>query len=151
MAIAVYPKTKKAIFDEFLAGSGVAKTLKLLIMRSSATYDATDEFVLDVKTGAGNIEIDAIGYARVALSSPTVTVSGAGIILDGDDELFAAIAAGQTMGSVVLFYELTGAPSDTTSRPLLWFDGGSAPNELPKATNGGTFTVVWPSGGILTA
>ena len=149
MAIAVYPKTKKTIFDEYLAGSGVAKTFKLLILKSTATYDATDEFITDVVSGS--VEIDAIGYARVTVSTITVTVSGANIILDGDDETFAAINSGQTMGAVVIFYERTVGGADGTSRPLVWFDGGSSPNELPKATNGGEFTVVWPSGGILTA
>jgi hypothetical protein len=141
MANGVYNRGKQLIA---VAGVNLSSAdLRVLLVKDTYVFDNNHNFVADVV--AGSLEISVAGYARVALTTKTVTEDDTNdfAYLDADDTPFAAMAAGQTVGGAVL-YRHTG--SDATAEVLAFYDVTDAP------TNGGTMTVVWAapaSGGVL--
>lgn len=139
MALAVYPKAKREILKATI-DFDAPNDFRVLLLKSSATYDATDEFVADVI--AGSSEISVSGYARLTLTGEVVNFSTPDAFFDANDPTTAALTAGQTIGAAVLFKFVT---NDADSPVIAWFDGGV----FPVATSGGTLTIQWNTSGLL--
>jgi hypothetical protein len=117
--------------------------LRVLLVKSTYTFDPDHNFVADVVAGA--LEISAAGYARQALTSKTVVEDDANdfAYLDADDPNFGSIAAGQTVGGMVLFIH-TG--SDATAQLIAYYD------LVDTLTNGLALSVAFAAvalGGVL--
>ena len=141
MANGVYNRGKFIIGNAALELD--AADIRLLLVKSTYAFDATHNFVSDVVAGAQEISVG--GYARQALTTKTLTEDdGNGFAyLDADDTLFAALAAGQTVGGAVL-YKFNAA--DAAAEVIGFYD------LTDTATNGGDITVQWAaaaSGGVL--
>lgn len=118
--------------------------VRLLLVMSNSTAD-TD---LTAQTIAGITtldECDAAGYARVTLTSLTVSRDGSGHrgYFDAADASFANLAAGtrQVKGMVLIQWK----GSLNASVPLAYFDTPG----FPFWGNGSTMTVQWNAAGIL--
>jgi hypothetical protein len=142
MANGVYTKGAYLIGS---AGANLASAdLRCLLVKSTYTFDKAHNFVSDVVAGA--LEISVGGYARVALTTKTLTEDDANscAYLDADDVLFAALAAGQTVGGAVL-YKYNAA--DASAEVIAFYDVADTP------TNGGNITIQWATpganGGVL--
>lgn len=138
MASGVYNKGLHEL-AEALTDLGSAD-LRVLLMTAAYTFTRTHNFVADVVAN----EISAAGYSRQALTGETVVEDDTNhrAYLDANDSTFGTLAAGQTIGGVVLFRH-TG--SDATA-PLIAFI------QLPSTPTNGSFGVSWAapgSGGIL--
>lgn len=122
MANGVYNRGKY----EILSGGTVwgSSDVRMLLVKSSYTFDATHNYVSDVV--AASAEISVAGYARVALTSEAVTEddSNSRAYGDADDVTFAALTAGQTIGGAVLFRH-TGV--DATAPVLGFIDLADTP------------------------
>lgn len=116
-----------------------AADIRLLLVKSTYVFDATHNTVADVVAGAQEISVG--GYVRVALTTKTLTEDdGNGIAyLDADDVLFAALAAGQTVGGAVL-YKFNAA--DASAEVVAFYD------VTDTATNGGDITIQWATPGV---
>lgn len=112
--------------------------MKIGLLTSAAAPDRAVNFVADL-TG----ELTVGGYSRKTLASKTVTESdGANRIeFDAADALFAALAAGETVGWAFLYGEVT---NDADSPVLCLLD---LANTL---TNGGDLTVQFSAAGCFT-
>lgn len=138
MANAVYNRGKYLIFTNAI---GVASDLRVLLVKSSYTFDATHNVVTDVSAD----EISAAGYARAPLSNEAITEDdGNGFAyLDADDTVMGSIATGQTIGGAILYkYNASDASADLVA----FYDMTDTP------TNGAAITVQWAapaSGGVL--
>jgi hypothetical protein len=141
MANGVYNRGKYLIAT---AGANLASAdLRVLLVKDTYVFDNDHNFVSDVI--AGSKEISVGGYARVALTTKTVTEDDTNdfAYLDADDVLFAALAAGQTVGGAVL-YKFNAA--DGAAEVIAFYD------LTDTLTNGGDITVVWntpANGGVL--
>lgn len=116
-------------------------TYKFLLLKSSAAaFDRDMDFVADVV--ASSAEISASGYARDTVTTPTRTVSDVDncTYYDCDDPDFGSIAAGQTVGRMVLFKFIT---NDASSLLIADFDLTDTP------TDGNPFTVVLNPSGVM--
>ena len=116
----------------FATGGITASTdIRALLMKSSATFDATDNTVADAISGSQEISVS--GYSRCDVSGLAITEDdGNGwAVVDVDNPTFAALAAGQTIGAVV-FYVYNA--SDSSANLISWHDLTSA-----TPTNGGDF------------
>ena len=118
-------------------------TIKIMLVRSSYTVAATDDFVGDVVaneiTGGG-----ASGFAgadRKTLGSKTLVVGSGLATFDAADPTAWTIAAGETIGGAIIYKHIT---SDAAS-PLICYLAFTN-----TATNGGTITVSFNASGILT-
>ena len=118
----------------------------VLLLRSSATYDEDDVYVSDVI--AGGQEIVRVGYERLPLEGRLIDVVAGVVRLLGDDVSWDGIAASDQIGAAIVYQK---EATDAESPVVFWYDGGSAPNELPFTTDGGPFAVEWPDGVVATA
>lgn len=117
MANGVYNRGK---FLVATAGVNLSSAdLRMLLVKSTYTFDPDHNFVADVVAGAQ--EISVAGYARQTLLGKTVVEDDATdfAYLDATDPVFAALVAGQTIGGAVLFIH-TG--SDATAQVLAFYD-----------------------------
>lgn len=137
MSIAIYPKAARELMRGNIDFD--AHDFRILYLKSTAVYDPDDEFVTDVISGGQ--EISVAGYARITLTGEVVNFSTPASYFDAADTTSAVMAAGQTIGSVVLFRQVT---NDTDSKAVAWYDGGI----LPVAT-GGIFTIGWNALGLI--
>lgn len=144
MANGVYNKCKAQIAN---GGTDLdTSDLRLMLVKSTYTFNADHNFIDNA--GAGDPideEITVGGYARVALTTKTVTQDDTNdfAYLDADDVVFTSLVAGQTIGGAILFRQ-TGV--DTTAPVLAFYD------LTDTATNGGNVTVQWATpanGGVL--
>lgn len=112
-------------------------TIKALLVQSSYTPNKDHNFVSDIVAS----EISVSGYSRQTLATKTVTEDDTNdrVVFDADNPSFGSLAAGQTIGGVVIFKD-TG--SDATS-PLLFFN-----DTADTATNGNTVTFQIDAGGL---
>lgn len=147
MANVIYNEGKKRILGA-LAGSVNLSALKGMLVKT--TYVANpDHAAIDDGTAADpkSHELVATGYARQSLTGLTTgkdTVTDFGYF-DADDVAFGALAAGDTIGGMVVFLD-TGL--DTTSVPIAFYDTVDTP------TNGSAITIQFAaigSGGVLKA
>ena len=129
----------------FASGGITGSTdVRAALLKSSATFDATDNTLADAI--AGSQEISVSGYARCDVSGWSITEDDANgwAVADCDNPTYPALATGQTIGAVV-FYIYNA--SDSSAQLISWHDLTSA-----TPTNGGTFeaTVRAPgSGGLI--
>lgn len=143
MANLVY---NKALEEIAKAASDLdGSTLKVMLVNSTYTANKDHLWVDDgTVDDPASHEISVSGYSRQTLSSKAITRDDTNdfAYLDGDDVVFAALAAGQTVGGAVLFRD---SGSDATS-PLLGFYDLS-----DTATSGVDLTVQWaaPSSGAI--
>jgi hypothetical protein len=141
MANGVYNKGK------YLLGSDtvtlVGSDLRVLLVKSTYTFDADHNFVSDVI--AGSLEISVAGYSRQPLTTETFTEDDTNdfAYLDADDVTFASLTAGQTVGGAVL-YKYNAA--DASAEVIAFYD------VVDTATNGGDIVIQWATpanGGVL--
>lgn len=136
MAIAVYPEFKKYVMEAGVNWTTVG-LIKVLLLKSGGFYSAAHKYISDVV--AGGREMSGGSYARQTMSGRSVTISGGSVICDGDAVTFTSLPVGNTIVAAVLQAGNSGV--DTTDRCAAYYDGGTAPNDLPKATTGGDLTV----------
>ena len=125
MANTLYPKGAQ----KFLSG-GIditSATIKAVIVPSSYSYDATDEFLADIGTTLGT-----------AQTCTTKSVTGG--VFDCDDLTFPAVAAGSTAKAVV-YYKDTGSAATS---PIFYYQDQIT--GWPLATNGGDIQVQQDAG-----
>ncbi len=141
MANGVYNRGKYLVAT---AGVNLSSAdLRVLLVKSTYTFDPDHNFVADVVAGA--LEISVAGYARQTLAGKTVVEDDANdfAYMDATDPVFAALAAGQTVGGMVMFIN-TG--SDATAQVVSFYD------LVDTLTNGLDMTVVFATpalGGVL--
>ena len=86
----------------------------------------------------GTNELSVAGYVRKDLAGRTRAASGNDSLFGATTVNWAALTAGQTVTAVILGKYAAGDP-DTAIELIYWDDGGTSPNELPWATDGGGF------------
>ncbi len=145
MANGVYNKGKEEIAKATTDLDG--SDLEVMLVNSTYTFDA-DHLFVDNGGASDPIdkEISVAGYSRQNLGTKTVTRDDTNdfAYLDGDDTVFTALAAGQTIGGAILFRNTGGA--DTTNPLIAFYD------LTDTATNGGNVTIQWATpanGGVL--
>jgi hypothetical protein len=113
-----------------------ASDLRVLLVKSTYTFDKTHNFVADVIAGAQEISVS--GYARQTLANKSVTEDDVNhrAYLDADDATFTGLAAGQTIGGAVVFQQVT---NDADSPALLFYDIN------PDVPTDGDFRIQWAS------
>lgn len=113
-------------------------TIGVLLMKSSYVQNPDSNFVADISAD----EISVSGYSRQTLGTKAVTQDDTNnrAVYSGADVTFSALAAGQTIGSAVI-YRNTG--SDATSELIAYCELSSA-----TATNGSDVIIDWPATGI---
>ncbi len=99
--------------------------IALLVVDNTYTFDRTDEFVSDL-TG----EVSGTGYARLSLTSKTVTLNATTntVVFDCADVSFNAITTSNAFSGAVV-YDDTGV--DSTSSLIGFFD-------MPETTTDGS-------------
>ena len=135
----LYPQGKKHLLQKNIDvtdTSGVNQ-LKAALINNTYTAQVSDEFF-------NSISAKQIG-SSVALANTAISVSGAGVVsIDADDVVFSSVAAGSTVGKVVIY--VAGASAGSDDYLLAYFDNdGSAIN---LSTNGGDITVSFNASGI---
>lgn len=133
MANTVYATAKKAFLDADI--DCLVDTIKVQLVDADYVFSAAHDFYNDVPAGA------RIGTAG-ALASKTTTAG----VLDGADQVFTAVTAGDTVTGVIL-YKDTG--TEATSALIAYFDTKADASPISVATNGGNITVVWSASGIV--
>lgn len=126
MAKGFYPKGAEKMLRASINYD--SDTIKVAILSSSYTYSAAHEFYSDVSAYV-------IGTPQTLTSKATT-----GGVFDAADPDFGAIAAGSTMGMLVL-YKDTGTAGTS---PLLEYN--SDVTGFPAATHGGGVTIPWNNG-----
>lgn len=115
-----------------------ANTIGVMLVQSSYTMDPDHNFVSTIVAS----EVTAAGYSRQTLGGKTVTKDDTNnrSVFDGSDvATFGSIAAGQTIGGIVIFKN-TGA--DATSVLIAFLDTADTP------TNGSAVGATWAATGI---
>lgn len=83
-------------------------TYKVLLLKSSESYDPDDEFVSELAN-----EVSGGGYARQTFAGRVVTQDDTDDRAEasGNNSVFPTVATGQTIGAAVIFKDLGGADS----------------------------------------
>lgn len=113
-------------------------TIGIMLTLSSYTMNPDDNFVTTIIAS----EVTAAGYTRQTLGTKTVTKDNTNnrAVFDGADvTTFGNLAAGQTIGGIVIFKN-TGA--DATSVLIAFLDTADTP------TNGSAVGATWAATGI---
>ena len=135
----LYPQGKKHLLQKNInvTDTSGADQLKVALMSTSYTGQVSDEFFNSI---SGN----QVG-SSVALASTAITVSAGGVVsVDANDVTFSSVAAGSTVGKVVIY--VAGASAGSDDYLLAYFDSdGSAIN---ISTNGGDITISFNASGI---
>lgn len=99
--------------------------IALLVVDNTYTFDRTDEFVSDI-TG----EVSGTGYARLSLTSKTLTLNATTntVVFDCADPSFSAINTSNAFSAGIV-YDDTGV--DSTSSLIGFFD-------MPETTTDGS-------------
>lgn len=126
MAKTFYPKGAEKMLRSSINFD--SDTIKVAILSSSYTYSTAHEFFSDVSAYV-------VGTPQTLTSKSTT-----GGVFDAADPDFGAIAAGSTMGMLVL-YKDTGTAGTS---PLLEYN--SDVTGFPAATHGGGVTIPWNNG-----
>jgi len=121
----------KADFLTYLTG----QTLKAMLMTTAYTPTVSDNFVSAIVAN----ELSVSGYTRQALTGMAVTQDDVNsrAYFTANNNVWAALATGQTIGWVVLYID---SGSDATSKLYGAYQTTATP------TNGGSFTIQWASG-----
>lgn len=121
----IYPKGGEKMFSGAI--NFATDAIKAVSLPSSYTYNAAHEFLADVGT--------VIGTA-VALAGKSVT----GGAFDANDTDLGALAAGSTLGSILLFKDTGSAASSPVLARLTDITG------FPLSTSGTNVSVRWSDG-----
>lgn len=115
------------------------KTLKVLALKTTYTFDPDHKFVADIKAPT-DYELSGTGYSRQTLTSVTITQDDTAdrAVLDADDVTYTGINAG-SIGFLLLYID---NGSDATNEIVLIDDTPDL------TTNGADVTIVWSSIGI---
>lgn len=151
MANFLYNTAAKEIHDGTL--NLLSDTIKVMLVNSSYTPDRDHDVVdaggandpVDAEITATNYEKGWGGSGRKALTSKAITVNKTDdrSEFDAADVTWTALGGttNDTVVGAILIKE--GASNDTTSRLIAYVDLTDTP------TNGGDFTIVWNTGGIV--
>ena len=142
MANALYNIACKKAVD---AGLNLSSAdVRVLLLKSSYTYDSDDQFVDDLTPGSNEITVS--GYSRQALGSQTTTQDNTNNRAEADaaDPVFSALASGETIAAAVYYVFVS---DDTDSWLIGYVDTGG----FPIATNGGDVTIQHNAEGYLQA
>jgi hypothetical protein len=136
MANLVYNEGKKRLLGALVGATNLSALSAMLVKSTyvaNADHAAVDDGTAD---DPKSHELTVGGYARVALAGIANDKDTTGDFgyLDAADAAFGALATGETIGGLVVFYD-TG--NDTTAVPILFFDLADTP------TNGSNITVRW--------
>lgn len=114
--------------------------IRVILVDSTYSCTITHDMVDDIVAK----ELAGVGYARKALTGEAVSVEGGTqAVFDAADVNWASIAAGETIGGIII-YKHVGA--DDSANPLILFVDTS-----DLATGGGAVDITWPapaSGGV---
>jgi hypothetical protein len=135
----LYPQGKKHLLQKNIdvTDTAGADQLKMALMSTSYTGQVSDEFFNSI---SGN----QIG-SSVALASTAISVSAGGVVsVDANDITFSSVAAGSTVGKVVIY--VAGASAGSDDYLLVYFDSDGSAINIP--TNGGDITVSFNASGI---
>lgn len=134
----LYPKGKQALLEKKIDVEDTSGTdqLKCALLSTSYSPLDSDEFF-------DNIDSNQVG-SSVALASTAVTVSGTSVTVDADDVTFSSVAAGSTVGKIVIY--VAGATPGSDDYLLVYFDNDGS--SISLATNGGDITVSFNASGI---
>ena len=117
----------------------------ILVMTSTTANTERDK--LTISGFATLDECDGAGYARVALTTETVTqVDGTSYwgMFDADNVTFTAVSLGISLRSIQGALVYKHVTNDTDSIPLFWIDTGG----FPFAANGSNIVITWAAGGV---
>jgi hypothetical protein len=137
MVNSFYPKFKQSLLTEADANKSLDQTgsnapyAALVVIAGGYVYSAAHQFYTSLTNIAGT---------DMPILTPTV-VNG---LFDGADCTFANVAAGPTIGAIVLYRKNAGL--NTTWRLVAYEDSGAA--GMPITPNGGSINVVWAGAGI---
>lgn len=142
MANFVYNEYKRANFQAEI--DLLTDTIKVLLVMTNTTADIDD----DANTLADftNLdEMDGTGYARLTLSSKTISEDSTNDRAEfhAADSLFSALEAGTRDVQAAVVFKDNG--TDATSVPICFFDSVG----FPFTANGGDVTLEWSSEGVL--
>lgn len=126
MSSAVFPKAKERALGAGLDLAGL--DIRVMLVRSTYTYDSTDEFVSDL----GSVD----NGRSAALGSKTVTNG----VFDAADSTLNAVAANASNALVIFIH--TG--SDATARLIAYLDDAVGLPFTPEAAQ--TCPIVWDNG-----
>ncbi len=137
----LYPNGKKNLLLKKIDVEDVAANDNLMAALVSTSYspDFSHEF-FNTSVAASQIG------SSVALASSAVSVDGAtgAVTFDADDVVFSSVAAGSTVGKIIIY--VNGATPGTDDYLLVYFDNDGGAIGLP--TNGGDITVSFNASGI---
>ena len=139
MADAIFTQSKLGLIqgqstagDNFDWNDG-SQTVRLLLLKNTYTYDATDKYVSDL-TPASN-EVSGTGYARKDITGRSSAVSGTQVLCDATDPSTYTGANGWTSLYAALYRYGTG---DADSPLIAFFD-------CSVTANGGDITIQFSS------
>jgi|TARA_R110000851_G_scaffold265805_1_gene418347 hypothetical protein len=134
----LYPKGKEHLLKKQIDVTDISGTdqLKCALMSTSYTAGDGDEFFNSI---SGN----QVG-SSVALASTAVSVVGTSVTVDADNVTFSSVAAGSTVGKIVIY--VAGATPGSDDYLLVYFDNDGS--SISLATNGGDITVSFNASGI---
>lgn len=125
------PSTGAALFS-----SGNLTNARMLLLWEGGAFNPAHQFVSDVI--AGSLEMNGGSYARQTPGGLAIGVGGDYVVIQGNPVTFTALPTGHQTIAAILYFN-TG--SNSTSPVLAYYDGGVAPNDVPKDTNGGDLVV----------
>lgn len=115
--------------------------LKIMLLKSTYTYDADHDQVSDL-TEISGVSGYTAGFAGAGRKSATVAISvdnvNNKVIVAFTDLTWTALGTGDTIGGAALIREIT---DDSASIPICFFDFTDVP------TNGGDFTLDFAAAG----
>lgn len=135
MAKTFYPSFKGGIQQALYDVLSGAYAFRVALMKGGS-FNNAHVYFSDLTMGTN--ELSVVGYTRKDIGTRTLTAVGSDYQFGGAVVNWAALTAGQTITGVVLGKFTAGDP-DTAIELIYWEDGGTSPNELPWATDGGAF------------
>ena len=136
----LYPQGKKHLLQKNIDVTDTAGVdqLKAALLSTPYTGQVSDEFF-------NGISANQVG-SSVALASTAINVdAGTGVVtVDADDVTFTSVAAGSTVGKIVIYVD--GATPGSDDYLLVYFDSDGSAINIP--TNGGNITVSFNASGI---
>lgn len=164
----IYPSWEQALFQEAAANKSLDQATTtngvfcVLLNVDSLGYkfSYSHQFYTDLMsqpTLSGGVPaifnvgsaLAPIGPLQVQVTTPTVNITGANLVFDGDDVTFLQvqqITAGQNVVSALALYRANAGPSSTW-RLIYYCDNGAG---FPVQPVGGNVTIQWNAGGIFT-
>ena len=137
----LYPNGKKNILLKKINVEDVAANDNLLAALVSTSYSPafSDEFFNT------SVSANQIGSSvALAASSVSVNTTTGAVTFDANDITFSSVAAGSTVGKVIIY--VNGGTPGTDDYLLAYFDNDGS--SISVATNGGDITVSFNASGL---